>query len=688
MGSIHANQPDTALLSGTGDLSNDYEIQHILSVAAAYLDAGQIADAEDLLIEAQDANPHHPGVKALAGKIAHIMGHATGDSLPDEPDIFPAPDVLRHFTAPLPDTDKHPPGIQRLVRAAEQYYAQDRIYSSLDLTQVLCAEQPDYPAAFVRLAELQISLGMIDQAQDLYATLKHYYDVINEPAPWLVESLRISLNPGDTSALIGYAMTLLQAGEARALDPFVPEAIARAVDMNVDAAIEMSEAYIDLMPDNAEAQALHLQILALSGDKPRFVEASRRLADEYELFELQAMRLAAEILAEDDAWIPQAERVATAIRKSPELLEPALDCLNIVEGDLANGRVQLANALLHLAVERWDDVLARTRDVDAHEIESPVDRFCLLLARAMSHEAIGTDEARSSMFEAAQAAYHPDVEPFARQTALFGRDAAPSEILNAIVDTGTDASTTAPLEFLRDANPDRLDIRMSLADAYLQARNVKDALRELRFVAEREERAGNIPGMIAAMRRISQAVPTNVEIKAKLIDGYMRRGILDEAVDEMDLIGDLYLQRNRVADAVATFTRAAEIASALGKFDRGNNLFDRAVLADPDNVPVRHAAVAYYLQTGSLEQATEQLREVVRIALDADDRDEAVAALHQIIALAPHDPGAYHRLGEVLTSLGEYTQAERVYRRLASFTPHDPVLEAKQSALAVLAAAR
>jgi Flp pilus assembly protein TadD len=89
--------------------------------------------------------------------------------------------------------------------------------------------------------------------------------------------------------------------------------------------------------------------------------------------------------------------------------------------------------------------------------------------------------------------------------------------------------------------------------------------------------------------------------------------------------------------------------------------------------------------TGSVEKATEQLREVVRIALQMQDPDEAVAALHQIIGLAPAEASAYHKLGEVLTSLGEYAQAERVYRRLAAFTPDDPVLTAKQSALAALA---
>jgi tetratricopeptide (TPR) repeat protein len=222
----------------------------------------------------------------------------------------------------------------------------------------------------------------------------------------------------------------------------------------------------------------------------------------------------------------------------------------------------------------------------------------------------------------------------------------------------------------------------------METGNAREAVRELRYIAQEHEKTGNLSAMVQAMRQISQAVPANVEMKAKLIEGYLRRGVLDEAIVELDLIGELYRDRNRTADAVAAFTRAAEIASATGAFARGNALFQKAVEANPDDVPVRHAAVAFYLQTGSIGQAAAQLREVVRIALVTEDRDEAVAALHQIIALAPQDSDAYHQLGEVLTSLGEYTQAERVYRRLATFSPHDLVLEAKQSALAVLAATK
>jgi tetratricopeptide (TPR) repeat protein len=242
------------------------------------------------------------------------------------------------------------------------------------------------------------------------------------------------------------------------------------------------------------------------------------------------------------------------------------------------------------------------------------------------------------------------------------------------------------LQTLRDRRPDRVFVREALADLYLEMQRLNDAIRELRAVAQIHERAGDLTAMVEAMRKISQAVPNNLEIKQMLVDVYLRRGILDEALRELERVAALHLDAYDADRAIAAYSRAAEIACAMGNFSRGNELYDRGVAADPDNVPVRHAAVAFYLQTGSVDRAAEHLREIVRIALTEQDPDEAVAALHQIIGLAPDDINAYHKLGEVLTSMGEYKQAERVYRRLGEFAPHDPVLLAKQSALAVLAA--
>jgi len=687
MGTMHGHESDTLLLGGTGELTDDYELRHVLSAAAAYLDSGQVDDAEDLIQEALETEPDHPAVKSLVRRLAHVRGTpGPEDATVMDAEHGASGDVLVHFTSPLPDTGSQSPSIQRMSSAGDKYFANERVYSALDLTQIMCAEAPDYLPAFVRLAEIKISLGKYEQARTIFQNLKRRYEIDGEQVPWLVESLGISLNPGDTSALIGYAMTLIEAGEASALDPFVPEAIARAAELNVDAARNMADAYISLRPDDANARRLYLNVLALAGDSDELLQASRAMVIETSPVDLLTMRLSAELNAADSNWMRWLERTLEAVRRNPDCGDDVLATLQSASGRSPKPRTTLACALVMNAQERWSDAIATLDELASEALENPIEQFSARFAHAIALERTGHPDASTAALEVAQSAYDSEIEPFARTTTLFGVSASPSEILGNFVRSAAGETPLDALMALKQANPDRLDVRVALADACLSAGNVRDGIRELRYVAEVHETSGNLQGMIEAMRQISQAVPSNIEMKAKLIDGYLRRGILDEAVDELESIGSLYVERGRNADAVAAFTRAAEIASALGKFARGNSLFDSAVNADPDNVPVRHAAVAFYLQTGSIDSAAEHLREVVRIALTADDRDEAVAALHQIIALAPQDPGAYHKLGEVLTSLGEYTQAERVYRRLASFTPHDPVLAAKQSALAVLAA--
>lgn len=684
MDGTHGQGPDTSLLVGTGELPADFELNHILSVAAAYLDAGQVHDAEDLLQEALEADPDHPEVQALVRKIAHVRGGPP--SLAEQTDelVLETPDVLVHFTTPLPGVNDLPPGSQRLVKSTEQYIEDGKIQSGLDLTLILCSEEPDYRPGFIRMAELQIATGNIEQARNLYESLSRLYDLEDEPAPLTVRSLGVALEPENVDRLIAHARDLLEGDDDAVLTPFVPEAIARGRAIAPEATLGLAQAWFERFPEDPEAQRRYIDSAAAIGEQ-QFVQVARHVVQAGSPLDLQVLLLAAEIVADSDQWIDALERVVTALRSEPSSLEAVQQLFTSSPVPADHPRAVISRSLMHQAAgetRRASDLLAM---VDDYEPSAPIETFVLSYARALSLESSGDSSAPAAMIKAAQVAYLPEVEEFARTTKLFGHSANPGEILQHLSVASNVELSVEALELLKTTYPDRLDVSVALGEAYVRAGMVFEGLRELRFAAEAYEKAGNLAEMVRTMKLISKAVPTNIQIKAKLIDGYLRRGILDEAINEMQAIAHLYHTRGKQDDAVTTYTRAAEIASTIGNIERGNQLFEMAINVDPESVGVRHAAVAFYLQTGSIDRATDQLREVVRIALDQDDRDEAVAALHQIIALAPQDPGAYHRLGEVLTSLGEYRQAERVYRRLATIVPFDPVLEAKQSALAVLA---
>jgi tetratricopeptide (TPR) repeat protein len=58
--------------------------------------------------------------------------------------------------------------------------------------------------------------------------------------------------------------------------------------------------------------------------------------------------------------------------------------------------------------------------------------------------------------------------------------------------------------------------------------------------------------------------------------------------------------------------------------------------------------------------------------------------LHQVIGLTPDDTTAYYQLADLLASMGEYRQAEKVYRRLVLMNADDAIAQAKATSMASL----
>jgi tetratricopeptide (TPR) repeat protein len=169
-----------------------------------------------------------------------------------------------------------------------------------------------------------------------------------------------------------------------------------------------------------------------------------------------------------------------------------------------------------------------------------------------------------------------------------------------------------------------------------------------------------------------------------LVDAYLQRGFVAEARAELIQRADLEERANLIREAIVSLQRAADLSWNLGYPQEAFNLYDRVLSLDPEDVGNRSALVNLYLQVGRLSDAAEHQRAVVDLALKHGRKHEAVAALHQVIGLTPDDMTAYYQLGEQLASMGEYHQAEKVYRRVVLMNPDDAIANAKATAMAAL----
>lgn len=689
-----AGTPSDAPRGGAPEFAggvDSYELRQIVSVATSYLESGMLEDAEDLLQEIFESGARDPEITALSRRIDAARGMAPADVAVSEPPV--ARRLLVSLTAPLPGAERQPRDVQSLLSEAEREFALGRLNSALDSTFVAISRAPDYLPLYVRLAELSVACGdelSADKLADEVAISAPYFDV---SVDGMLATLRAALNPDDVDALVAHAWRLLER-RAATLEPFVPAAIEATLTDNPLESRKLARAYVELRPHAQDAVRTYLRAVVGSRELAEIIESHEahvqpNSSEPDELF----VRTVVAIVERDPLWLDWLSSTARALRASPNAWPDVARATAATAEYLPEDRRTVTLAVMACCAGRWSEALEQLElwQLAAADAERGSDEaFVVHYLRAMAADELNRPEASEALYDAIRCAVSGDTQAVMLRAPLFGRVITIQELLDDYtsfaLSSGEVAQAIARLSELRDQHPELIELRLCLADLLIKTRRIGEGVHELRDIAQQHERRGDLHQMVVAMRRISQAVPNNVEIKAMLVDVYVQRGVLDEALQELQALSDLYYRSGKLDEAGRALTRAADIAYATTNFALGQDLFDRATELDPDDVPVRHAAVAFFLQTGAVQRATDQLRQVVRIALAQRDPDEAVAALHQIIGLSPHDTDAYHRLGEVLTTMGEYSQAERVYRRLAALVPDDPVLQAKQSALAVLAA--
>jgi tetratricopeptide (TPR) repeat protein len=223
-----------------------------------------------------------------------------------------------------------------------------------------------------------------------------------------------------------------------------------------------------------------------------------------------------------------------------------------------------------------------------------------------------------------------------------------------------------------------------LADAYFRTGQLASALTVLDELAAHHRSTGQLDAMAAVLRQMSQLAPNNIKVKSRLIDTYLQRGFVAEARAELIQRADLEERSGLIQDAMTSLVKAAELSWSTGLAEETFALYNRVIAMAPNAVEYRHGVVAYYLQLHRTAEAAEHQRAIVDISLREGRRHEAIAALHQVIGLTPDDASAYYQLGDLLGSVGEFGQAERVYRRILSLQPDDPIAQAKATAMASL----
>lgn len=220
--------------------------------------------------------------------------------------------------------------------------------------------------------------------------------------------------------------------------------------------------------------------------------------------------------------------------------------------------------------------------------------------------------------------------------------------------------------------PGNQTIYIKLADVAFSRGKLDEALQTLNDLADYHEGRQNLDKAIEVLEHALKLSPNNIDSGARLARLYLRRGYPDRGVDGLMRVAELQRKDGRIKDALATLQQAGEIRWMQSKPDETLAIYDRIVQIAPNDVEARQWRALMYTLAGRNGDAISEKKAMVQLLSQRNELDNAIAELHQIIALDQQDAEAYFLLGDLLMRRGEYTQAVNLYNRMKRLTSADP----------------
>ncbi len=176
-----------------------------------------------------------------------------------------------------------------------------------------------------------------------------------------------------------------------------------------------------------------------------------------------------------------------------------------------------------------------------------------------------------------------------------------------------------------------LEPYVNLADLYSKQGLMMEAKAQYQTVVDEYIKRGKMREAGDALRKLADLDPSDLKVRSKLADLYMREGQKEKALDEHVAIAD-------------ELTKKGHLNEALQVLEKGLKL-------DPKNLKLRG--------------------EVARIHVVQRNPEKAAQVLEDLVQQAPNDAQLLFRLGEAYVGSKKFAEGEAIFKRLLEIDPND-----------------
>jgi tetratricopeptide (TPR) repeat protein len=547
--------------------------------------------------------------------------------------------------------------ILKLQSVIDVYMVRGDMETAAQVFPELIALQPENVNIRTKLATLLMDLGQHDAAVNEYLSMAdmHYSTGQREQALEELRRLR-SIAPQNPEVRLRAGLYLLRADRpADALPEF-----SRALQIDPENKLALTRVFVTMVLLGNDTQWDVLETLQGAaddyGDRQAILEDLRGFAltgDRPELF--YALAVLNDLPVPEEGLDEEARTAAEQqqLRAQTEALDDGLGLLPVADRSFLGLLMRARRA--RLALDARDG-----------------DRALRLLTEAMN------------MLESERVT--PSPRPKLEFLKLPTRIDLYQPLAQAHILHGDNAQAIQALQAAKAHAPYDREIFTQLYELYFLQGQLGAALVALDELISHYQDTGQIEKVIETLGTMSKLAPNNITVRQKLADTYLKIGYIDLGLAELELLAELQRKAGMVKDAVRTYQRGADIYWQMGQLREAFAIYERILHMAPGDVDARQQLIHLYIATGKMPEATREQKRIAEIYLQQKRSKDAIAALHELIALAPNDTESYYALAEVLAEQHEFGQAARLYGRLRRLEPtKDQQLAALQAEMQRLA---
>lgn len=585
--------------------------------------------------------------------------------------------------------------VQRAIAEAEFAMHQGLFDSAIDSAMQVIEWEPEYLPVHLIMGDVYLAQGKTDEAIDKFQIVMDVYAARGDASSAADVCLRLlELQPDNPTLKNKLGVLLMEAGRVDdAADALlsVPETFYKAGQY--DRALEEAESLKSQLPNSSKvALAVGTYLMTLGRTREALGELSQALTlDASNNYALSRVYVALATSGEETEWdalqslIERAGRDLATNRLFMEELHAAIKWGTVPSVFYGLSVLAERVGLTDIAADALDEGLLQMSLTETGKIGPGWLLLEVLMSQTRADLALNAKDwgvAAQNYNRALQLIKTAGIDEEGRAQIesprpqySFVRVAEPSQLYYGLAEAQASQNNweqaTEALTALKTLMPNDVSVYTRLADIHFRQGNLAEALAELNELLVSYQKRNDHEKTLETLGHMARLAPNNVPVRKKLADMYIKLGMTDYGLQELNTLAELQLKAGHLKDAMSTYQKAGDMHYTLGRHEEALEIYGRVVRIAPRDIEARQQLINMYVQSGKLQEAIAGERALADLFVQDGYTEEAISALHQLLALSPEDVPAHHKLAQQLMALGRYGEAARLYGRLVRLEPEN-----------------